>query len=105
MAELGIDISANKTKNVTDFIKQEKPYDYVVTVCDESSAEKCPVFPGPAARLCWSFPDPSSLTGTEEQKLQRTREIRDQIQRKVQDWIFKMPSADLTHVAGCRDST
>jgi len=54
-----------------------------VTVCDESSAEQCPV---PTKRLHWSFPDPSALTGTEEDKLATTREIRDLIKAKVESW-------------------
>jgi len=87
MAETGIDISGNKTKCVTDFLQQGKTYDYVVTVCDESSAERCPVFPGSAQRVHWSFPDLSALTGTEEQKLGRVREIRDQIRAKVMEWL------------------
>jgi arsenate reductase len=87
MAEVGIDISANKTKGVVDLIKQGKSYDYVVTVCDESSAERCPVFPGQAKRLHWGFPDPSALTGNEAEKLNRTRQIRDQIRTKVEHWL------------------
>ena len=87
MAETGIDISGNKTKGVMDFLRQGKNFDYVVTVCDESSAERCPVFPGPARRVHWSFPDLSALTGTEEQKLERTREIRDQICAQIMEWL------------------
>jgi arsenate reductase len=56
-------------------------------VCDGASAEKCPIFPGAAKRLHWSFADPSSLTGAEDEKLERTREIRDEIKRKVKNWI------------------
>ena len=87
MAEIGIDISGNKTKSVADFLKHGRIYDYVVTVCDESSAERCPAVPGAAKRLHWSFPDPSALSGSEEQKTVRTREIRDQIQAKVMNWL------------------
>jgi len=87
MRESGIDISQNKTKSVSDVLKQGKRFDYVITVCDEASAEKCPVFPGAGKRLHWGFTDPSSLTRTEEQKLQRTREIRDEIKKRVQAWV------------------
>src|SRR5262245_1129908 len=48
MREIGVDISRNQTKAVTDFLQQ--PFDYVVTVCDETSAERCPVFPGKTKR-------------------------------------------------------
>jgi len=84
MQEVGIDISHKKTQAVSDVIGQI--YAYAVTVCDESSAEQCPVFPGPTKRLHWSFPDPSALTGTEEDKLATTREIRDLIKTKVESW-------------------
>ena len=89
MKEVGIDISQNKTKSVLDFYKQGKQYDYVVTVCDESQAGKCPVFPGSAAtkRMHWGFDDPSSFQGTWEAKLEKTRRIRDDIRTKIEEWI------------------
>ena len=83
MKEKGIDISGNKTKTVSGFLEQEKPFDYVITVCDETSAERCPVFPGNVKRLHWGFPDPSALEGSFEEKVKRTREIRDAIYKKV----------------------
>lgn len=89
MKEVGIDISQNKTKSVFDFYKQGKQYDYVVTVCDESQAGKCPVFPGTAVtkRIHWSFDDPSSFQGTWEEKLEKTREVRDKIKRRIIEWL------------------
>lgn len=87
MREDGIDLSQNKTKSVFDIFKQGKLFQYVVTVCDETSAEKCPIFPGVTKRLHWGFKDPSALAGAEEEKLQGTREIRDQIKTKVKQWI------------------
>ena len=87
MKEDGIDLSGNQTKSVFDMFKRGGLYSFVVTVCDETSAEKCPIFPGVAKRLHWSFEDPSSLSGTEEEKLQRTRNIRDEIRSKIARWI------------------
>jgi len=87
LQEDGIDISRNKTKSVFDMFRQGKLYDFVITVCDETSAEKCPVFPGAAQRLHWSFPDPSAVQGTEEAKLEGTREIRDAIKAQVKKWL------------------
>jgi len=87
MKEDGIAISGNQTKSVFDMFKRGGLYSYVVTVCDETSAEKCPIFPGTSKRLHWSFADPSSLIGTEAEKLERTREIRDEIKLKVKSWI------------------
>jgi len=79
MGELGIDISRNETKAVFDMVKSGKSFAYVITVCDEASAERCPIFPGVTSRLHWSFTDPSSFHGTEEEKLAKTREVRDSI--------------------------
>jgi len=87
MREIGFDISKNSTRSVSEVLKGGKQFDYVVTVCDEASAERCPVFPGPGRRLHWGFADPSSLTGTEEEKLRRTREIRDEISARVKSWV------------------
>jgi arsenate reductase len=87
MKEVDIDISQNKTKSVFDFYKQGKQYDYVITVCDESQAGSCPVFPGKGQRLHWGFADPSSFTGSLENKLKKTREVRNQIEAKIKDWL------------------
>ncbi|RJP29073.1 MAG: arsenate reductase ArsC [Candidatus Omnitrophota bacterium] len=87
MKDAGIDISQNKTKSVFDFYKQGKLYNYVVTVCDESQSERCPIFPGIAQKLHWGFPDPSAFTGSPEEKLKKTKEVRDQIEVKIKEWI------------------
>lgn len=87
MKEAGLDISNNATKGVFDFFKQGRFYQYVIAVCDEASAERCPIFPGMAKRLNWSFRDPSSFTGTEESKLQQTRIVRDQIRDEIEKFI------------------
>jgi arsenate reductase (thioredoxin) len=87
MKEEGIDISGNKTKNIEEFLSQGKRFDYVVTVCDETAAERCPVFPGPARRIHWGFPDPSALEGSEEERLSQTRRIRDQIRNRVESFV------------------
>lgn len=89
MQKVGIDISQNKTKSVFDFYKQGKRYDYVVTVCDESQAGRCPVFPGTATttRLHWAFVDPSTFIGSNEEKLVKTIAVRDEIKAKVEEFI------------------
>src|SRR5215472_14226792 len=59
MNEIGLDISRNKTKSVDEAVKSGQNFPYVITVCDETSAERCPTFHGAGKRLHWSFPDPS----------------------------------------------
>jgi len=87
MKDAGIDIASNKTKSVQDFIDEKRTYDYVVTVCDEASAECCPVFPGDAKKLHMGFADPSAFEGNYEEKFRKTKEIRDQIKVKLEQWI------------------
>ena len=90
MKEIGIDISQNKTKSAFDLFKEGKHYTHVITVCDETSAEQCPFFPGITSRLHWSFADPSSFTGTWEEKLEKTREVREAIREKIAAWLKEM---------------
>jgi arsenate reductase len=91
MAEIGIDISRTKTKSVFDVWKSGETFRYVVAVCDAESAEKCPIFPGITKRLHWPFHDPSEVTGSYEQKLQKVHQIRDEIAAKIQDWLASLP--------------
>lgn len=86
MREIGIDISGNRTKDVFEFIKKGTAFNFVVTVCDETSAERCPIFPGVFQRMHWGFPDPSALRGTDQEKLPEIRKIRDAIRAKVTEW-------------------
>ncbi len=86
MREAGIDISKKGTQDVFDVFKSGQLFSYVITVCDETSAERCPIFPGVAKRVHWSFRDPSALTGTREEKLVGAREIRDEIRERIESW-------------------
>jgi arsenate reductase len=81
--ELGIDISKNTTQRVFDVWKSGQIFQFVVTVCSEAEAEGCPIFPGVTTRLHWSFDDPSKFTGTNEERLERTRRVRDEIRAKI----------------------
>jgi len=81
----GINIGCNIPKGVETVINND--YDYVVTVCDEASAERCPVFPAGGQRLHWGFADPSSAEGNEQQKLEFAVKVRDQIRDKVREFI------------------
>jgi arsenate reductase (thioredoxin) len=91
MQEVGIDISGKKTVGVFDLYKSGSFFSYVVTVCDGANAEKCPIFPGVTKRLNWSFPDPSAIQGTDEEKLQGTRNIRDAIKAQIEVWVKAFP--------------
>ena len=87
MKEVGVDISYHKTKSVFDLWKEGKLFAYVITVCDESSAEQCPLFPGTVKRLHWGFPDPAGFTGSDEENLAKVRKVREQIKQKVLEFI------------------
>ena len=90
MTQVRIDISRKRTKGVAEFLSQGTKFDYVITVCDETSAERCPIFPGSGKRLHWSFPDPSAFQGTPETKLAKTREVRDTIKTKIEQWCAEV---------------
>lgn len=87
MAEIGIDISQNRAKHIFEFIRASRRFDYVITVCDEASAENCPIFPGFAKRLHWNFPDPALFTGNDDEIMIKTREVRDHIRERMVQWL------------------
>jgi len=80
MAEIGIDISGHRSKCLDEFLDQ--PFDYVITVCD-NAAENCPIFPGKATRVHWSFDDPAEAIGTDEEQLAVFRRVRDEIKERL----------------------
>ena len=84
MAEVGLDLGGHTSKLVDELTAQ--PWDYVITVCDAAN-EACPVFPKKSSRLHWSFEDPSLTTGSVDQRLAVFRRVRDQIERRISDWI------------------
>ena len=94
MNEVGIDISNNETQAVFDVFKRGQIFAYVITVCDETIAQKCPIFPGVTNRVHWSFPDPSALVGTQQERLQGTRKIRDDIRARIEMWCDEMCAVD-----------
>ena len=83
MQEVDIDISQQQTDLVDDLIRQGRRFDYVITVCDAANGQRCPVFPGQAERLHWSFDDPAALSGCDEEKREKIRRIREQIRQKI----------------------
>ena len=80
MDEIGVDISGQESKTLDRYLG--KPFDYVITVCDDAN-DACPFFPGASQRLHWSFEDPSRAEGSEEERLEVFRSVRDRIQDRV----------------------
>ncbi len=84
MREIGIDISSHQSKSVEEFTDQQ--FDYIITVCDNAK-ESCPVFPGNAARIHWSFNDPAAVNGGEEERLSAFRSVRDEIFERLKEFV------------------
>lgn len=89
MRETGIDISSHRSKHLDEFLGTE--FRYVITVCD-NAAGMCPVFPGIAERLHWSFEDPAAVEGDGETRLAAFRRIRDQIADRVRSFAASLRS-------------
>lgn len=89
MREAGIDISAQRSKSVDEFLGRE--FRYVVTVCD-NARESCPIFPGKAERIHWSFEDPAAFQGDQPERESAFRRVRDQIARKVEEFAAGLGS-------------
>lgn len=84
MEEAGVDIRGHTSKTFDRFLTE--PWDYVITVCD-SANERCPLFPGRATRIHWSFEDPSGAGGSEDARLAVFRRVRDAIRTRLAQWV------------------
>lgn len=89
MQAVGIDISGARSKHLREFLGQD--FDYVITVCDRA-AESCPIFPGDPKRIHWSFPDPSAVEGSEDERRRAFARVRDEITLRLRTWI-QLPHA------------
>jgi arsenate reductase len=98
MAEVGVDLSQKKTQTVFDLFKAGKLYDHVITVCSDSES-KCPIFPGITKRWHWPFPDPAKVTGTEAEKLEQVRGIRN----RIKAWLENPPAGAIDFKALTND--
>ena len=86
MNEVGIDVSGQESKGVDAYLGKVL-FQYLITVCDDAD-KNCPtVWPGVNKRMHWSFQDPAAFEGTEEDKLAKFREVRDLIEKKIQEWL------------------
>lgn len=104
MAEIGIDVSGHQPRAVAGVIKKGQQFAYVITLCNETSAERCPIIPGAATHLHWGFPDPSVLPGTQEEKTAATRVIRDHIKEQVETFCISVcqPSGSVVERAAMK---
>jgi arsenate reductase len=84
MAERGIDIGGHTSKVIEGLM--QRPWDILITVCDDAN-ERCPFVPGIRHRWHWSFPDPSRATGSDEERLAVFRRVRDQIEKRITEWL------------------
>jgi len=87
MAERGIDIGAQRSKHLNEFIGEK--LDYVITVCD-NAGESCPVFPGGPERIHWSIPDPSAVEGTEEVRAAAFKRAADDLTTRIRDLLTRL---------------
>jgi arsenate reductase len=86
MAEVGISLSGQFAKHVKEYMGKIL-FAYVITLCDEAE-KNCPtIFPGVAQILHWSFEDPAAFLGSDDEKLARFREVRNQIERMIKGWL------------------
>ena len=86
MEEVGVSLSGQYSKHVKEYMGKVH-FGYLITMCDEAE-ETCPTtFPGIGQRLHWPFEDPSAFTGSEDEKLAKFREVRDQIEQRIKAWL------------------
>jgi arsenate reductase len=85
MEERGFDLADQRAKSLTEYLTRMH-FGYLITVCARAE-ERCPIFPGVGERIYWPFEDPTALEGTEAEKLDKFREVRDQVEERVREWL------------------
>jgi len=88
LEEIGIDTSGQYAKSLETYLGKVH-FSYLITVCSNAE-ERCPIFPGMGTRIHWPFEDPAAFQGTDEEKTEKFREIRNQIEEKIKDWIAEL---------------
>ena len=84
MMELGIDISGHRSKSLEEFLDEK--FDFVITLCDHA-AESCPIFFGGVQRVHMGFPNPTAISGSDEERLMAFRKVRDQIRTQLVEFL------------------
>lgn len=86
MNEIGMDISGQHSKGTQGYPGRVL-FQYLITVCEDAD-RNCPtVWPGITHRMHWSFQDPAAFEGSDQEKLAKFRQVRDEIEKKVIDWL------------------
>jgi arsenate reductase len=85
MEELGYDLSEQYPKDLKQFLGQ-KHFGVVITVCKKAE-EKCPTIPGVGTRLYWPFEDPAAFEGTDDEKMNKFREVRDLLHEQIKSFL------------------
>ena len=89
MEEIGIPLTGQYSKDVREYMGKLH-FGYLITVC-ANAEEKCPTsFPGVGQRMHWAFDDPAAVEGTDKVRLAKFREVRDQIDRRIRDWLKEL---------------
>lgn len=94
-----IDLSLPSTAaqpSVFELFKAGRHFHYVIGVCDEEHGQKCPLFPGVTQRIYWSFPDPATFTGSQDEKLARVIEVREALRARIESWLATLSDTDST---------
>jgi len=100
MREIGLDISRQRPKSIETFLNER--FDYVITLCD-SASEACPVFPGAASRLHWPLPDPAAAEGTDHERMQVFRTVREQLSAHIETLLAEILDGFLAQLASQPD--
>ena len=93
MQEIGVDISGHKTRTIFDMFRSGRSFIHVVTIHDQTSSQRAPIFPGVTNRHQWDIPDPQLQRGSYEEKLARAREARDLLRARIEEWCAELSPA------------
>jgi len=89
MAEIGYDLTGARSKSVSEYLGKGL-FQYLITVCDQAE-QNCPTtWPGVSQRLHWSFEDPAAFEGSHAARLEKFRQVRDQIEQNVYAWVVEL---------------
>jgi arsenate reductase len=92
MEELGYGLEGQTSKSI-DLYLGKPQFDIIITVCAEAE-KQCPFFPGKSTRLHWGFEDPASFLGSDQETLEKFREVRDKIHIRINDWLHELTNPD-----------